>query len=233
MIPTPIKKPMTIDKFNTFYNATNNTERYLWSISIIGNYGLDLLKLFDKFIYKRIFIGSYFDTYSKSTTEGFFVVLDVTRNDDFKSNIKSLINRLKKSRSLYIGNIVNSTSITLILKTGLSKEQMNYFFNSDYSKIYKSTVTNKYPRLHAPSVLEFYRLKLNSNSNEMDTLLKYNNTWLILQQSPIYFEHFIKPSLKGCSIEMINRAKSSEYDAAINTFEEMYNNATIKLLNSN
>ena len=107
--------------FDEFYNKSNKTERYLFDISILANYNSTLLNEFNKFKYKRVFLGKYYDRYSRNNTTGFFVVIDTTRNNNIDTSIKVLMKLLERHKSLHISTIQNTSSITIILKLGLSE----------------------------------------------------------------------------------------------------------------
>jgi hypothetical protein len=77
-----------ITRNKDFYSKSNKTERYLFEINLLLNFKETVLKAFNAFQYKRVFIGEYHDSNSKDKTSayGLFVVIDTVENDNCEFN---------------------------------------------------------------------------------------------------------------------------------------------------
>lgn len=226
MTNIPLSSPPNNDDFKEFYEKSNSVERYLWDISIINNYNIILLNLFKDIEYKRIFLGEYHDDHKKKTVYGFFVVIDKSKNNSIDTKLKGLLRSLRKYRSLYVGNIDNENSVTLVLKLGLSDKQLSNFFESKYSKIFIGRDDKSYPAIKGVTIRKHYRLPITSESSPKDKELMYENTYLILTHSETYFNLSIAAfNQNEASLEQM---KKSEYDGKLDLNEQFYNYNQIK-----
>lgn len=223
-----------ITRNKDFYSKTNKTERYLFEINLLLNFHERVLKAFNAFEYKRVFLGEFYDSNSKDkgSAFGLFVVIDSTENTDYDFKLKALLGVLQGYKTLYHSSFVNPTSITIVLRLGLSESQLKHFFDSKYSKIYLSK-NNTYTVLELKSIKNYFRLPITEASSEIDKKLQYENAYLILKHDESYFNYFIEPSLANLnySVAMLNIIKNNEYDEKIKLEEELYDIELITNLN--
>lgn len=200
---------MSKNSFN--FNESNKTERYLWQYIVLMNYGKDFLTFLERFTHKRVFLGNY-----ETTKDAFFLVLDSNNNINFERNLILLLKYLKRFHGLHLGTLQNEDTVAIVLTTTLSSSQIDHFYNSDYSKIYKRN--GQYMALEGRVIKsEFKIVNPDGFLTPLEEFLRYRNSYLILTKSESYFEHYIKPYCIS-----VERSKAAEYDGAIDLSKELY-----------
>lgn len=216
---------MIKDKILEFYNNKNKTERYLWPVVSNVFYKSSVFKLLKKYDNKKIYIGEYIDDSTNKKINCFYVLIDKLLIEDIESleiNMNLLKIYLKDYNNIKIIN--HNNYFLIVIDICLTDTQMNYFFDSKYSKIFYLKDKNSYPFLFNDNVLNAFKIPEEDFTNgkvlERHKKLVFKKEWYILQKSKKYYYSVIKPTLDFLSDSAKESIKNNEYDSKINLSEE-------------